>query len=194
MALSTNVSEWPGDGDHGTTSVTLRGNAQTYGRWEFRRRIDVFEDAGPDYKVKIDLVPEKAKHDRCGANTVNVAEVTYDATKVKIGVKSQRAKKSWQGNRRIPRLSDGPHTFGIELTRSHITWFLDGRSLATVKNKKAVPGVPLTPRLSLVGKKQEEMRRTRVLYDWQRAWQLNKQAKKAKVGKGLKSKKLKKAC
>ena len=63
-----------------------------------------------------------------------------------------------------------------------------------MKNKKAVPGVPLTPRLSLVGKKQQEMRRTRVLYDWQRAWQLNKQAKKAKVGKGLKSKKLKKAC
>ena len=38
------------------------------------------------------------------------------------------------------------------------------------------------------------MRRTRVLYDWQRAWRLNKQAKKAKTGAKLKAKKLKGAC
>jgi hypothetical protein len=194
MALSTNISEFPGTGDHGTTSVTLKGNALKYGRWEFRRRVDVFENVGRDYRVKIDLVPAKAKHDHCGSNVINVANVKFNSTKARIGVKSYRAKKSWAGTRRIPRLGDEAHSFGIEVTRNHITWFLDGKSLATVKNRKAVPGVPLTPRLSLVGQGQQEMRRTRVLYDWQRGWRLNKQAKKAATGKGLKSKKLKGAC
>ena len=194
MALSTNISEFPGDGDHGATAVTLKGNALTYGRWEFRRRIDVFENVGPDYRVKIDLVPAKAKQDHCGGNTINVADVAYDSTTAKIGVNSYRAKKSWAGSRKIPRLGDEPHSFGIEVLRDRITWFLDGESLATVKNRKVVPGVPLTPRLSLVGVGQQEMRRTRVLYDWQRGWPLNKQALKAKTGPGLKAKKLTGAC
>ena len=194
MALSTNISEFPGTGDHGATSATLKGNALKYGRWEFRRRVDVFEEAGPDYRVKIDLVAAKGKHDHCGGNSINVADTSFDSNVVKIGVNSYRAKKSWSGSRRIPQVGDGAHSFGIEVTRSKITWFLDGEILATVKNRKAVPGVPLTPRLSLVGQGQQEMRRTRVLYDWQRGWVLNKQAKKPAKGKGLKSKKLKGAC
>lgn len=194
MALSTNVSEFAGDGDHGATSVTLKGNALTYGRWEFRRRVDVFEEAGPDYRVKIDLVAAKAKHDHCGANSINVADVAFDSDVVTIGVNSYRAKKSWFGSRRIPQVGDGAHSFGIEVTRSHITWFLDGDPLATVKNRTAIPGVPLTPKLSLVGVGQQEMRRTRVLYDWQRGWPLNKQATEAEAGQGLKSKKLQGAC
>ncbi|MAS55000.1 hypothetical protein [Nocardioides sp.] len=194
LALSSNISEFPGDGDHGTTTLTLQGNPLTYGRWEFRRRIDVFENVGPDYRVLIELVPEKAKDDHCGANTITVADVTFDATKAKLGVSSRRAKRTWKGSRSIPRLGDGPHSFGIEVMRDHITWFLDGESLATVKSKKAAPGVALTPRLSLVGRGQQEMRRTRVLYDWQRAWRLNKQAKKSQPGAKLKAKKLKGAC
>lgn len=194
MALSTNVSDFAGRGDHGTTSATLQGNALTYGRWEFRRRIDVFEKKGRNYRVNIDLVPERAQDRRCGTNIIKVASVGFNSRKAKIGVKSARANKSWSGSRRIPRLSGRPHSFGVEVTRGHISWFLDGRTLATVKNRKAVPGVPLTPRLSLVGRKQKEMQRTRVLYDWQRGWPLNKQAKKAKAGPGLKAKKLSGGC
>lgn len=194
MGLGSNVSEFPGDGDHGSTSATLKGNALKYGRWEFRRRIDVFENVGPDYRIKIELVPAKAKQDHCGANTITVADVSYNSGSAKLGVNSYRAKKSWSGSKKIPKLGDGPHSFGIEVTRDHITWFLDGNSLATVKNRKVSPGVPLTPRLSLVGQQQNEMRRTRVLYDWQRGWPLNKQAQKAKRGSGLKARKLKGAC
>lgn len=194
MAQSTNVSEFPGNGDHGTNAATLQGNPITYGRWEFRRRIDVFEGNGRNYRVKIDLVPERAADARCGANTITVANVAFNSRKAKIGVKSARANKEWSGSRRIPQLGDGPHSFGVEVTRDHISWFLDGRTLATVKNRKAVPGVPLTPRLSLVGDGQKEMRRTRVLYDWQRGWPLNKQAKRARTGPGLKASTLRGSC
>ena len=194
MALSSHVSEFPGKGDHGSNSVTLEGNALTYGRWEFRRRIDVFERKGRDYRVKIDLVPARAEDARCGANTINVSSVGFNSRKANLGVTSSDGKRSWSGSRRIPRLGSGPHTFGVEVTRSHITWFLNGRSLATVKNRRAVPGVPLTPRLSLVGKGNKEMRRTRVLYDWQRGWSLNKQARTAQRGPALKVKNRRNAC
>ena len=193
MALSTNVSELPGRGDHGSTSVTLEGNAMTYGRWEFRRRIDVFEKGGRDYRVKIELVPADAD-ERCGADTITVSDVAFNSTSTRIGVDSSRAGRTWSGERRIPQLGDRPHAIAVEVTPSHITWFLDGRSLATVSNPKAVPGVPLTPRLSLVGSQRKEMRRTRVLYDWQRAWGLNHQARRAATGPGLKAKNGSKAC
>lgn len=187
MALSSHVSEFPGDGDVGTTTATLEGNAMTYGRWEFRRRIDVFENSDADHRITIELVPARPADARCGVNVINVADVTFDAPTARIGMSSKRAGRSWSGSRPIPRLGDGPHTFGVEVTRRHVTWFLDGRSLATVKGRRVAPGVPLTPRLSLVGRGQEEMRRTRVLYDWQRGWELNRQAKRAKTGPSLKA-------
>lgn len=192
MALSSNLSELPGRGDRGTTSATLAGNALTYGRWEFRRRIDVFEQRGRDYRVRIDLVPERAEDAGCGA--ITVANVSYDARTATLGLSSARAGRSWSGTRSIARLGDRPHSFGVEVTRSHVTWFLDGRSLATVRSPQAAPGVPLTPRLSLVGDGGKEMRRTRVLYDWQRGWRLNKQAVSAPKGPGLQAKNYPKSC
>lgn len=194
MALSSHVSEFPGQGDLGTTTATLEGNAMTYGRWEFRRRIDVFENAGADYRVKIDLVPALEQDARCGLNVINVADVSFDSDWARIGVSSARAQKAWSGTRRIPRLGDGAHTFGVEVTPRHITWFLDGESLATVKRRKAVPRVPLTPQLSLVGTEDTEMRRTRVLYDWQRGWPLNKQAKASERGPRIKASAVKSRC
>ncbi|WP_323793804.1 hypothetical protein [Nocardioides sp.] len=193
MALSTNVSEFPGTGDFGTTTATLTGNSMTYGRWEFRRRIDVFEDAGADYRVKIELVPALERDARCGLNVITVADVAFNSARARIGVSSARAQKAWSGSRRIPRLGDGAHTFGIEVTRRNVTWFLDGESLATLK-RKAVPRVPLTPRLSLVGRGDTEMRRTRVLYDWQRGWALNRQAKASERGKRIKASAVKSRC
>jgi hypothetical protein len=185
MALSSHVSEFPGDGDVGTTTATLEGNAMTYGRWEFRRRIDVFENTDADHRITIELVPADPADARCGANVVTVADVTFDASTATLGLSSERAGRSWSGSRPIPRLGDGPHTFGVEVTRRNVTWFLDGKSLATVKGQQVAPGVPLTPRLSLVGRGREEMRRTRVLYDWQRGWELNRQARRAEVGPSL---------
>ncbi len=194
MALSTHVSEWPGEGDVGTTTATLTGNPMTYGRWEFRRRIDVFEDAGRDYRVKIELVPAFESDARCGLNVVKVADVAFNSARARIGVSSARSQKAWAGSRRIPRLGDGAHTFGVEVTRKHITWFLDGESLATVKRRKAIPRVPLTPRLSLVGQGDTEMRRTRVLYDWQRGWPLNKRAQASEPGPRIKARSVTSRC
>ena len=194
LALESNISEFAGKGDHGANSVTLAGNAITYGRWEFRRRIDVFERKVRSYRAKIELVPANAADAACGANTINVATVGFNSRKATLGVTSSDAKKAWTGSKRISRMGDNPHSWSVEVTRSSITWFLNGRSLATVKNRQAVPGVPLTPRLSLIGKGQKEMQRTRVLYDWQRGWTLNKQARKAQKGSGLKVKNLQNAC
>ena len=194
MALSTNVSEFPGEGDFGTTTATLEGNAMTYGRWEFRRRIDVFEDAGADYRIKIDLVPALEQDSACGLNVINVADVSYNSARARVGVSSARSQKAWSGSRRIPRLGDGAHTFGVEVTRRHITWFLDGESLATVKRRKAIPRVPLTPQLSVVGRGDTEMRRTRVLYDWQRGWPLNKRAQTSERGPRIKARAVTSRC
>jgi len=192
MAISSHLSSFPGRGDRGTTSAMLSGNAMTYGRWEFRRRIDVFEKKGKNYRVKIALVPAEPQDARCGS--INVASVGFNSRKAGLGLSSARAGKAWSGTRRIPRLGNGPHSFAVEVTRSHVTWFLDGRSLATVSGRKAAPGVPLTPKLSLVADGRKEMRRTRVLYDWQRGWHLNKQARRAVKGTGLQAKNFSKSC
>ena len=66
-------------------------------------------------------------------------------------------------------LADVSHNYAVEVARDHITWFLDGRPIATVKDRAAISDVPLTLRLSLQGDGNKEMNRTRAMFDWMRA-------------------------
>ena len=60
------------------------------------------------------------------------------------------------------------------MSRRHISWFANGRIIATVRSRAAVSDVPMTLRLSLVGEGQQEMNRTKAISDWQRGFSLKR--------------------
>jgi hypothetical protein len=80
----------------------------------------------------------------------------------------------WRGSARddfTPRV--GAFNVAVEVARRHLTWFLDGNAVASVTQRAAVPGVPLTLRLSLRGQGQQEMNQTSLISDWQRGFPIS---------------------
>jgi hypothetical protein len=162
-----------GRGDFGTTAVTLQGNPMRYGRWETKLRLKSPERNAREYHVKLELVPASAADYHCGGQNITVADLTPHGSTVSVGAKAFRANRQWTSRAPIGSLLGPSATFSVEVARGHISWFLNGRVIATVRDQAAISDVPMTLRLSLVGNQQNEMNRTQVISDWQRGFALD---------------------
>ena len=160
-----------GPGDFGTTMATLQDNPLTYGRWEVRVRPRSDETTARDYAVRVELVPEAAADYDCGAHNITVGELTAHGSSVLVGVNA--GDRQWTYRKGLGGSTNNTsHNLAVEVSKQHITWFLDGRPIATLENAKAVSDLPMTLRLSMVGDGKQEMNDTDVLADWQRGFSL----------------------
>jgi hypothetical protein len=162
-----------GAGDHGTTTATLQGSSQTRGRWEFRLQGHAWESGPRPYRYIVELVPEGAPLVACSPESIVVADATVGSRGLRIGVRSRRSGSVWSGLDAKAFLAEQPFNMAVEVGKKHITWFRDAKPIATVKGGKAQLGVPLVPRVSLVGG-PEEMNGAQVDSDWQRMFSLDK--------------------
>jgi hypothetical protein len=173
LALDSKRYAGAGPGDFGTTRATLQGNALTHGRWETSLRIrNAFERGGRAYQVLAELVPARAVDYDCGRHNITIASISPFSRRVDFGVRN--ARHSWDGTTTagyIPLVK--PYNAAIEVAHGHITWFLNGAAVGSVTSDAAVPGVPLTLRLSLVGDPDKEMDQTALISDWQRGFPVN---------------------
>lgn len=163
-----------GSGDFGTTSATLTGNASAYGRWELRMRSWDLADAGSGYRVRAELVPADPSKRACGARAITIMDLTPAVREVRFGASTPVGDRAWTGKVAGVALQQAPHSFGVEVAADHITWLLDGNPVGTLRDDAAIPGVPLTLRLSLVGDGTAEMRHTYVANDWIRSWDMSR--------------------
>ncbi|MFA6299210.1 MAG: hypothetical protein WC642_08590 [Nocardioides sp.] len=173
-----------GPGDRGTTSAALTGNAQKYGRWEFRIWQNVREQDGRDFRMRVELVPEGTGPGSCSPEAIRVADMHLGERSYSVGVRSARAKAEWRYTKTSIPAYSGLHNFAVEVARDHITWFFDGKAFATVKSKGALSGRTLTPRLSLVGLEDAtEHNGSQFSVDWVRSWTLEtgRQAKNGRL-------------
>lgn len=160
-----------GVGDLGTTTATLRGNAQVYGRWELRLQGHDWEAGPRPYRFLLELVPPGAPVVTCSPRSIVVADFTLGSPGMGLGVRSSDADAVWRRTLGDVTLAETPFNVAVEVTKGHITWFVDSRPVATLKSPKARLGTELVPRLSLVGE-QREMNGAQVDSDWQRSWTL----------------------
>jgi hypothetical protein len=163
-----------GSGDRGTTSATLRDNAQTYGRWETKLRLKSRENNAQDYRARVELIPDRPRDYHCGAQNITIAEVTAHGSSVSVGAKALQGDREWRYRRPLASLTTRQAAFAVEVARGHISWFVNGRVIATVNSRAAVSDVPMTMRMSLVGDGQQEMNRTETMSDWQRGFSLDR--------------------
>lgn len=178
----------PGDagpGDFGVTAMTLTGNAQTYGRWELRIRPWTAERGAEDYRIRAEVVPQKYGQYDCGARSIVLADITPHKDEVRFGAYSPKRNRSWTGAKQGVRIYQSPNAYAVEVGRGHITWFVNGNPVGTVKSRAAVPGVPLTLRISMVGDGAEEMNHTYAVMDWIRGYKLDR-GRQVRSGKALK--------
>jgi hypothetical protein len=70
--------------------------------------------------------------------------------------------------------NDRWHTFAVEVTPSHISWFVDAHVINTERRAEALSGVPLTVRFAMVGEPGQRMNVSRMQMDWLRYHTLRK--------------------
>ncbi|GAA1479055.1 hypothetical protein GCM10009623_35010 [Nocardioides aestuarii] len=156
----------------GTTMVTMRGNPRARGRWEVRLRMKSTETTHQDLRALIELVPADATAG-CRATGITVAEASPHQKGITIGARNQ-AGDEWKRTEGGISVNGTSHAVAVEVTDRHISWFLEGRLIGTVTSKAAIPDVPLTLRLSLQGKGQQQVNRTQAIFDWMRGYGLDR--------------------
>ena len=160
-------------GNFGTTSATVQGNAQSYGRWETKLKT-VVKTSGPHYTVRVELVPENPADYDCGAHNITVAEVRQGQSTALIG--ARKGTSQWTRAVDVGNIDNTPANVAVELMTGHVTWFVGSNPVGTLKVKRIAGNVPMTLRLSLVGQGDQEMASTVLLSDWQRAFPINRSA------------------
>ncbi len=172
LTLDSQRDNVDGPGDVGTTRATLRENASPYGRWEVRLRMKSTENTTRDYRTLVQLVPEKASDYACGAHNITIAALKAHDSAIRFSARSAEQGKRWVGTANDLKFLDQTHHFGVEVAPGHVSWFLDGRAIGSVPSAAASPDVPMTVRLSMVGKGTQEMNRTQAIADWVRGFSL----------------------
>jgi len=162
---------------NGTVKATLHNAGHTYGRWEARVRGPIFQSGNADYTMGLNLVPTCATAATpCTAPSVNLGTWTGYQSATTIGV--CKGSTVWSTSRSLARNRDNWHTLGVEITPKRIVWFIDAKVAAVLKNRSAVPGVPLVPQMVLQGKPGgARMNRTKLTADWIRYYTLKQKDK-----------------
>lgn len=158
--------------DFGTTRAIQTGHADAYGRWEVRLRTIPLETGAQDFDVLIDLVPASASKFACGKRNITIARWDDNGSKMTFGANAMTSQ--WTKTITTPTPDKFVPAVAVEVAKKHITWFLDGQTIGSVRSRAAVTGVPLVLRMSLVGSANAEYNNTGLLADWQRSFTLAK--------------------
>lgn len=166
-----------------------------YGRWEVRFRSKTSrtrsEPGSRDYQVKLELVPSGAPARRCTPQSILMAG--YDPATAgrtaTVGVSSSRGRLA-AGARTVGPLYDVDQwkpqqnvhdaawrVWAVEVTRTHVSWFLDGKVIRRENRSAAQIRKPLHLRLSLLSVPGGPMARVVTQIDWARYWPLKHQTK-----------------
>ena len=174
-----------GPGDRGTTSASLTGNAQRYGRWEFRIWQNVYEQDGRDFGMRVELVPDGTAPGACSPEAIRVADMALGARSHSVGIRSAQARSEWRHTKTSSPAWSGLHNFAVEVAPDHTTWFFDGKAIATTRKRSAISGKALVPRVSMVGlDNATEHSGAQFSVDWVRSWTLAT-GRQARIGKAL---------
>jgi hypothetical protein len=66
------------------------------------------------------------------------------------------------------------HAFAVEVGKTRMTWFIDGRPVGSLEDAAALPSGPMTMRVSLVGDQSGTNTRAKLGVDWVRGWSLKR--------------------
>lgn len=168
--------------DVGTIMATLRGQPARRGRWEIRERSDRYETDDVPYPFVIELIPDDPARYACGARNLTIARVAPGASTVQIGVNAGATR--WRRTFSSYPQKDHNYAFAVQVTGRRITWFINGRAVASLGASAAIPQIPMTLRMRMVGDGTRDMNKSVVKIDWARFYNL-KSGKRAPKGQAL---------
>ncbi|KAA1419019.1 hypothetical protein F0U44_11185 [Nocardioides humilatus] len=160
------------DPDFGTSTLTLEDQPAKRGRWEIKERSYRYEQSKRDYGFLLQLVPADPADDDCGAHDLTIARLSPGDDRVSVGVNAGTS--TWGRTLSGYRQHGTHYAFAVEVTARRITWFINGRAVASTDAAAALPSVPMTVRMTLLGHGTAEMNKSVVKIDWVRHYDLKR--------------------
>lgn len=166
---------------HGNVWATVTGAADRFGRWEVRGSTTPDAGSGPRYRVRYELVPLTQTGRRCGNDGIVIAETRGPGSPISFGVRGSTG-TTYGGS--LPRTQTGASSFAVEVTKKHLTWFVNGVAVGTVRDRSVLPKGPMVMRISMLAEGTSTMVGAKSTVDWARAYTL-KRGKKTLTKKSL---------
>jgi hypothetical protein len=156
----------------GDVSATLTGHPRRYGRWETRVRAEQFAAGHTPYRVVAELIPTSGGY-HCGARSIVLGSYRLGSHRAGMAVRTL-PNNTFTAHKRLD-LRPGPfHTYAVEVTRSHISWFVDTHVLRTERRPAALSGATFTVRFRLAAPQGARMNPGRMQMDWVRYYTLER--------------------
>jgi hypothetical protein len=162
----------------GTVSAQMTIPGRAYGRWETRLRQRQYGHKFTPYRVLTELVPVTKEGEGCGEQNIALNKFTMADNKVNFYIRT-RPDNVYQASMKRGFGQDQWHTFAVEVTKKHISWFVDSHVIRTETRPEALSGRKFQVRFTMEAEKGKRMNKARMQMDWLRYWNLNDKAKKS---------------
>ena len=153
----------------GSITATLTGHPRQYGRWEARVRSRQYGTGGTPYHVVWELVPTRDDH--CGARGIVLSDYALGSNLATMHVRNI-PNLDYRVARSLPLTGNQFHTYAVEVTPDHVSWFVDTRVMMTERRTPARTGALYNARFRLVGVPGTKMNAGRMQMDWVRYYTL----------------------
>jgi len=179
---SGTVEVWPDD----------TGAAATNGRWEARIRAYERSTTGTPYRFTWELVPVSGD-DSCGQNRIVLGSYVPGDKRVRGSVNTLPDNTFTYSRLRDLR-SRAWHTYAVEITPDHISWFVDTKVMRTETRPAALAGVKYRPELVMEAVPDDAMRPSWFQADWVRYYTLKRPNAKSITAPAMRESTLPGAC
>lgn len=156
-----------------TERVTVEAADQSaqYGRWEARVRA-VEESTG---HTPFSFVWELATSDAagCDANPIVLAQYQPGDGRARGEVRVA-PDQAFRYSRALDLRSRAWHTYAVEVTPTHISWFVDTQVVRTERRTEARSGATFHPEFEIQGQAGQRMNTSRMQMDWVRYYDLHR--------------------
>lgn len=156
----------------GSVIATLSGHQRQYGRWEARVRGKQYASSGTPYRVFWELVPRSGGY-HCGARSIVLSEYRLGTNRAAMHLRNL-PDLDYTTSKALPLSGDQFHTYAVEVTKDHISWFVDTKVIRTERRASARTGAKYSVRFRLAATPGAKMNKGRMQMDWMRYYSLDR--------------------
>jgi hypothetical protein len=160
----------------GTVTATLTGSPRRYGRWEARVRGRQYGGPGTAFHAIWELVPSHRTH--CGARAIVLSDYALNGKRSRMHVRTL-PHHDFTAAKPMALRDNQFHTYAIEVTRTHVSWFVDTKVIRTERRPQARSGAAYNVRFRLQATPGASMRQGRMQMDWVRYYTLERKNAKS---------------
>jgi hypothetical protein len=155
----------------GDTVAKLTGHGRQYGRWEARVRGRNYGTSGSPFHAVWQLSPTRDYH--CGARNIVLSDYPLGTNQTTMHVRNL-PNRDYTVSKTMDLYNNQFHTYAIEVTPDHISWFVDTKVIRTERRSTARTGATYDPVFRLVAKPGAKMIQGRMQMDWVRYYTLDR--------------------